>query len=261
MKLSNEMSAIVTGGASGLGRATARLLADQGVKVALFDVNDEAGEEAASEIGGVYCKCDVTDENSIQDALTKARAVNGQERILINCAGIVYGSKTIRKDRDSGAILPHDLKGYKKTIEVNLIGAFNMIALCAAGMAGLEPVTDDGGRGVIISTSSVAAEDGQMGQAAYASSKGGIASLSLPVARDLAREGIRVCAIMPGLFHTPMFDVLPDEAKQSLAASVPFPSRLGSPAEFAALVQHICENDMLNGTNIRLDGAIRLAPK
>ncbi|HQF30368.1 MAG TPA: SDR family NAD(P)-dependent oxidoreductase [Hyphomicrobiales bacterium] len=261
MQIGANTPAVVTGGASGLGAASARRLAAAGAKVALFDLNAEKGEALAAEIGGLYVPVDVTSEESVDAGLAKARAAHGQERILVNCAGIVIGRKTISRDRETGAIRPHDVAGFAKVIGVNLVGSFHMMAKCSAGMAGLEPVTTDGGRGVIVSTSSVAAEDGQMGQAAYAASKGGIMALTLPVARDLAREGIRVATIMPGLFHTPMFDGLPDDVRAALAASVPFPSRLGDPDEFGALVQHICENDMLNGVSIRLDGAVRLAPK
>lgn len=261
MKLSSDMSAIVTGGASGLGEATARMLAGEGVKVAIFDLAEERGEWVAGEIGGIYCRCDVADPHSVDQALDKARAANGQERVLVNCAGIVSGQKTAGRDRKSGSILPHDIDAFAKVVQVNLIGSFLMASRSAAGMIGLDPITKDGGRGVIVSTSSVAAEEGQIGQAAYAASKGGVAALSMPMARDLAREGIRVMAIMPGLFHTPMFDGLPKDVQAALAAGVPFPTRLGDPAEYAALVRHICENDMLNGTNIRLDGAIRLQPR
>lgn len=261
MELNNSIAAIVTGGASGLGAGTARLLASKGVKVAIFDLNRPAGEAVAAEIGGCFCDCDVTDETAIDKALEMARAAHGQERILVNCAGIVAGRKTARRNRDSGLGEAHDKATFSKVIGINLIGTFSMIAKCAAAMLSLPPLEPDGERGVIISTSSVAAQDGQIGQLAYAASKGGIAAMTLPVARDLSGDGIRACAIMPGLFHTPMFDALPDEARQALAASVPFPRRLGRPAEYAALACHIVENPMLNGENIRLDGAIRLAPR
>jgi len=261
MELNNQMSAIITGGASGLGAGTARALAAKGVKVGLLDLNGEAGTKIASEIGGSFHQCDVTDEASVDAALAAARDANGQERILVNCAGIVMGKKTARRHRDTGAPEPHDKATFEKVIQINLIGTFTTIAKCAAGMLSLKPLQPDGERGVIINTSSVAAREGQMGQLAYAASKGGIASMTLPAARDMARDGIRVCAILPGLFHTPMFDALPDEARDALAASVPFPSRLGSAAEYAALACHIVENPMLNGENIRLDGAVRLAPR
>ncbi len=256
-----DVAAIVTGAASGLGAASARRLAREGARVAVFDMNREGGERVANEIGGVFCETDVADEASVDRALARAREAHGQERVLVNCAGIVHAQRTAARKRDSNEILPHSFPGFVRTIMVNLVGSFHMAAKCAAGMMALEPVTADGGRGVIVHTSSVAAEDGQIGQIAYAASKGGIASITLPMARDLARDGIRVVSIMPGLFHTPMFDALSAEAQQALAASVPFPSRLGRPEEYAALVQHICENDMLNGCTIRLDGAIRLAPR
>jgi NAD(P)-dependent dehydrogenase (short-subunit alcohol dehydrogenase family) len=257
----NGVAAVVTGAASGLGAATARRLAGMGARVAVFDMNREQGERVTGEIGGVFCEADVSDEASVDRALGRAREAHGQERVLVNCAGIVLGAKTAARKRDSGEVVPHPVAAFTRTVMVNLVGSFVMAGRCAAGMLTLEPVTPDGGRGVIVHTSSVAAEDGQIGQIAYAASKGGIASMTLPMARDLARDGIRVVAIMPGLFHTPMFDSLPDDAREALAKSVPFPSRLGRADEYAALVQHICENDMLNGCTIRLDGAVRLAPR
>lgn len=261
MQLSKDICAIVTGGASGLGGATARELAAKGVKVAVFDLNEALGQKHAAEIGGQFFKCDVTNEASVDAALAAARGALGQERILVNCAGIAIAKRITRKNRDTGAIEPHDLASFAKVIQVNLIGTFLMTSKSAAGMQTLAPLPPDGERGVIISTASVAAEDGQIGQVAYAASKGGVLAMTLPVARDLAQSGIRVATIMPGLFHTPMFDGLPEDARNALAASVPFPSRLGSPAEYAALARHICENIMLNGVSIRLDGAIRLAPR
>ncbi|PLW76360.1 SDR family NAD(P)-dependent oxidoreductase [Cohaesibacter celericrescens] len=261
MEIKTAKAAIVTGGASGLGEATARRLAAKGAKVALFDMNVERGEKVASEIGGLFCCVDVTDEASVDAALTVARSAHGQEAILVNCAGIVAGKKTVSRDRETGVLKAHDLSLFAKVIEVNLIGTFHMISKCATGMAGQDALDDNGTRGVIVNTASVAAIDGQMGQAAYSASKGGIVGLTLPVARDLAREGIRVCAILPGLFHTPMFDSLPADVVESLGAKTPFPNRLGTGDEYAKLVQHIVENDMLNGEAIRLDGAIRLEPK
>jgi NAD(P)-dependent dehydrogenase (short-subunit alcohol dehydrogenase family) len=261
MQLGADVSAVVTGGASGLGAATARALAAKGVKVALLDLNAEAGAKVAKEIGGLYAGCDVTSEKSVDEALAKARAGHGQERILVNCAGIAIGKRIVRRVKETNAVEPHDLAGFAKVIQVNLIGTFLMLSKCAAGMLSLKPIGADGERGVMINTSSVAAQEGQMGQVAYSASKGGVASMTLPVARDLSRDGIRVCTILPGLFHTPMFDGLPDDARRALAASVPFPSRLGDPSEYAALACHICENVMLNGECIRLDGAVRLAPR
>jgi NAD(P)-dependent dehydrogenase (short-subunit alcohol dehydrogenase family) len=261
MQLGKDIAAVVTGGASGLGAATARALAAKGVKVTILDLNTDAGAKVASEIGGVYAKCDVTSEASVDAALAAGRAAHGQERILVNCAGIAVARRITRKNRDTGAIEPHDLAGFAKVIQINLIGTFLMMSKCAAGMQSLEALKPDGERGVMINTSSVAAEDGQIGQVAYSASKGGVKSMTLPVARDLAQYGIRVVAILPGLFHTPMFDGLPEDARNALAASTPFPSRLGSPTEYAALACHICENTMLNGETIRLDGAVRLAPR
>jgi NAD(P)-dependent dehydrogenase (short-subunit alcohol dehydrogenase family) len=257
----NGLAAIVTGGASGLGEATARHLASLGAKVTIFDMNAARGEAIAKEIGGAFALVDVTNESTIDEGFKIARAKHGIERITVNCAGIGPAKKTISRDKATGAIIPHDISTFTKVLQVNLIGTFMMIAKSAAGMASTTPITDDGGRGVIVNTASVAAEDGQMGQAAYAASKGGIVGLTLPVARDLAREGIRVMTIMPGLFHTPLFDTVTPEFKASLEAQVPFPSRLGKPNEYARLVQSIIENDMLNGTSIRLDGAIRMSPK
>ena len=261
MQLGKDCAAVVTGGASGLGEATARALGGKGVRVAILDLNAARGEAVAKEIGGIFASCDVTSEASVDGALAAVRKAHGQERILVNCAGIAIGRRITRKNKDTGAVETHDLAGFAKVIQVNLIGTFLMMAKSAAGMQTLAPVGPDGERGVMICTSSVAAEDGQIGQVAYAASKGGVASMTLPVARDLAQSGIRVVSIMPGLFHTPMFDGLPDDARRALAASVPFPSRLGSPAEYASLALHICENTMLNGEAIRLDGAVRLAPR
>lgn len=261
MQLDRNVSAVVTGGASGLGAATARALAAKGVKVAILDLNASAGEALASEIGGLYAQCDVTSEPSVDAALAKSRGAHGQERVLVNCAGIAIGKRTARRVKETNAVEPHDLASFSKVIQINLIGTFLMIAKSSAGMLSLEPVGPDGERGVIINTSSVAAQEGQMGQIAYAASKGGVASMTLPAARDLSRDGIRVCTILPGLFHTPMFDGLPEDARRALAASVPFPSRLGNASEYAALACHICENTMLNGECIRLDGAVRLAPR
>lgn len=261
MKLDPSMAAIVTGGASGLGEASARVLAENGVRVAILDRERERGAGVAAAIGGVFCEADVTDEASVDVALARARAAHGPERILVNCAGIAPGKRTVSKKRDTGELVAHDMATFRRTIEVNLIGTYQMIAKCAVAMAALDTVTPDGGRGVIVNTASVAAQDGQIGQAAYAASKGGVVGLTLPVARDLAGFGIRVATIMPGLFHTPMFESVPDEFRQALEASVPFPSRLGRPHEYAMLVRAIVENDMLNGEAIRLDGALRMQPR
>ncbi len=261
MKLDSSLSAVVTGGASGLGEATARMLAAHGVKVALLDLNAERGEAVAREIGGLFCSCDVTSDASVDEALAKASAAHGVARIVVNCAGIAPGRRVVSKKRDTGELVAHDMATFEKAVAINLVGTFRVIAKSAAVLAALEPVTADGGRGVVICTASVAAEDGQIGQAAYSASKAGVAGMTLPIARDLAALGIRIVTIMPGLFETPMFAGLPEEAKASLAVAVPHPSRLGKPEEYAALARSIIENDMLNGTAIRLDGALRMAPK
>ena len=261
MKLDTSVAAIVTGGASGLGEATARMLARHGVRVAILDMQAARGAAVAQEIGGVFCQADVTSEASVDAALAAARAAHGIERILVNCAGVAPARRTLAKKRDSSELMAHDLATFQRAIQINLVGTFLMIAKSAMAMVTLAPLNVDGARGVMINTASVAAEDGQIGQAAYAASKGGVVALTLPVARDLAGFGIRVVTILPGLFETPMFDAIPEEARRALAVSVPFPSRLGRPDEYAALVASICENDMLNGTTIRLDGAVRLAPK
>jgi NAD(P)-dependent dehydrogenase (short-subunit alcohol dehydrogenase family) len=261
MKLDESVAAIVTGGASGLGEATVRMLAAHGARVALLDMNAERGRAVAQEIGATFCEANVADEASVDAALAQARAANGVERILVNCAGIAPGKRTVAKKRETGELIAHDVATFRRTIEVNLIGTYQMVAKSAAAMAGLDPVTPDGGRGVIVCTASVAAQDGQIGQAAYAASKGGVLGLTLPVARDLSGFGIRVMTIMPGLFHTPMFESVPEEFRKALEAGVPFPSRLGRPEEYAGLVRAIIDNDMLNGEAIRLDGALRMQPK
>jgi len=261
MQLNDAISAVVTGGASGLGAATAAILAGQGVKVALLDVNEAAGESHAKAIGGRFFRCDVTDTASIEAALAGAAEAHGAARIAVNCAGIAIGKRSVRRDRDTGAIIAHDNASFERVIAINLIGTFSVMTRAAAAMMALPPLDESGERGVIVTTASVAAEDGQIGQVAYSASKGGVAAMTLPVARDLAKDGIRVVAIMPGLFETPMFAELPDDAKRALAANVPFPPRLGRPDEYAMLVKQICENQMLNGSAIRLDGAIRLPPR
>ena len=261
MQVDENISAVITGGASGLGEATARELSKRGIKCALFDLNVEKGEAVASEINGTFCEVNVTEEESVVKGFEKARKENGQERILINCAGTGIAIKTASRDKKTGEIVPHPLDPFNLIIQINLVGTFRCIAHSAAGMMSLDPVTDDGGRGAVVNTASVAAQDGQIGQAAYSASKGGIVGMTLPVARDLSREGIRVNTILPGLFDTPLFSGAPDELKQSLGAQIPFPSRLGYPEEYAALARHLCENEMMNGECIRLDGAIRMAPR
>ena len=244
---------IVTGGASGLGEGTARMLAANGAQVVVADLQTDRGEQVAASIGGRFVKCDVSQEADGQAAVAAALAL-GPLFGLVNCAGIAPAVKTVGKD---GA---HPLAVFSKTITVNLIGSFNMIRLAAEAMAKNAPEAT-GERGVLISTASVAAYDGQMGQAAYAASKGGVVGMTLPIARDLARNGIRNMTIAPGIFGTPMLFGMPKEVQDALAAGVPFPSRLGTPEDYAKLVKHIIENEMLNGEVIRLDGAIRLAPK
>ena len=244
---------IVTGGASGLGEGSARMLAEAGGKVVIADLQAEQGEAIAKEIGGAFVRCDVSDEAQGQAVVNQATSM-GKLMGLINCAGIAPGEKTVGKN---GA---HRLDVFVKTISVNLIGSFNMIRLAADAMCRNEPEST-GERGVLISTASVAAYDGQIGQAAYSASKGGIVGMTLPIARDLARSGIRNMTIAPGIFGTPMMFGMPQSVQDSLAASVPFPSRLGTPTDYAKLARHIIENEMLNGEVIRLDGAIRLAPK
>jgi len=260
MKLDHTISAIVTGAASGLGEASARALAEHGVKVAIFDLNVDAGEALAKAIGGVFCPCDVSAEASVAAAFNSARKAHGQERILINCAGLLYAAKTASRDRESGEIKHFPLDAFARVIDVNLTGSFRCIAKSAQGMLTLDPL-EDGERGAIINTASIAAQDGQIGQAAYAASKGGISALTLPLARDLMNDGIRVNGILPGIFNTPMMARAPENVRQSLAASIPFPKRLGHPQEFAALALAIIENPYLNGENIRLDGAIRMPPR
>ena len=247
-------AAIVTGGGSGLGGATARMLAGAGAKVAIFDVNQQTADQTAAEIGGLAVQCDVADSASTEAAIAKAAAAHGPARILINCAGIGTAKRIIGKEG------PMPLADYERIIRVNLIGTFNTMRLAAAAMATLDPLAD-GERGVIISTASVAAFEGQIGQAAYASSKGGVVSLVMPAAREFAQFGIRVNAIAPGIFLTPMLMGLTPQAQESLAASLPFPKKLGDPAQFAALVRHLIENSYINGEVIRIDAALRMAPR
>lgn len=248
------MAAVITGGASGLGEATARELASAGAKVAILDLNEDLGQKLAKELGGVFAKCNVADEASVVAAFETAKAAHGPARILVNCAGIGIAAKTTSKGE------PHAFDMFQRVISVNLIGTFNCIRIAATEMAAQDP-TENGDRGVIVNTASVAAFDGQIGQAAYSASKGGVVGMTLPIARDLMNDGIRVCTIAPGLFGTPMLQSLPDNVKEALAATVPFPKRLGDPAEYGQLARHICENQMLNGETIRLDGAIRMAPR
>lgn len=261
MKIDDSIAAIVTGGASGLGAATVRTLRKRGAKVAIFDLDADRGEAFAQDIGAVFCKVDITNQDSLDQAFAKARASNGQERILVNCAGIATGEKTAYRDKDTGAAVAHRLASFAKTIQINLIGTFACIARTAAGLLDSEPLNSDGERGAIVNTASVAAEDGQIGQAAYAASKAGVKGMTLPIARDLMNDGIRVNTILPGILATPMLAGLPQNVQDSLAATVPFPKRLGEPDEFAALAVFLIENAYLNGAAIRLDGALRMAPR
>ncbi|MBX3567140.1 MAG: SDR family NAD(P)-dependent oxidoreductase [Rhizobiaceae bacterium] len=253
MKIDGQ-TAIVTGAGSGLGEATARGLAAAGAKVAVLDLNAARAEAVAASIGGLGLACDVSDADSAAGALAQAASRLGRPRILVNCAGIAVGSRTVGRDG------PHPLDLFNRVIQVNLVGTFNMIRLFAAAASDLDPL-EGGERGVIVNTASVAAFDGQIGQAAYAASKAGVAGMTLPLARDLSRAGIRVVTIAPGIFRTPMMAGMPQEVQDSLGAAVPFPPRLGEPAEYASLALHIVSNQMLNGETIRLDGAIRMAPK
>ena len=248
------LSALVTGGASGLGGATARALADQGARVTIFDLNEEAGQAHARAIDGLFVKTNVADDESVANAIAAAEAAHGVARVLVNCAGVAPAIKTVGREN-----LPHSLDAFRKTVEVNLIGTFNVISKFAARLAQAEPLGEE--RGVIVNTASVAAYDGQIGQAAYAASKGGVVGMTLPIARDLAQHRIRVVTIAPGIFLTPMLMGLPQAAQDSLGTQVPHPSRLGKPEEYALMVKSIIENPMLNGETIRLDGAIRMAPR
>ena len=254
MNLEN-VAVVVTGGGSGMGAATASTLSNRGARVALLDLDGEAVKEVAAKIGGLGLAVDVSDEASVQQALDTVERDLGIPRVVVSCAGIAPASRIVGREE------PHALELFQQVINVNLVGTFNVLRLAAAKMTGLEPASKSGQRGVIINTASVAAFEGQIGQAAYASSKGGVVALTLPAARELARFGIRVMTIAPGLIGTPMLLNMPDDVQASLATQVPFPQRFGEPEEFAELVSHIIDNEMLNGDVIRLDGAIRLAPK
>ena len=247
--------AIVTGGASGLGAATAERLAADGLKVALFDLNEEAGRVHAEKIGGHYIRVDVSDPASVSAGIEEVIQALTMPRVLVNCAGIGGAAKTVSRG------VPHDPDLFEKVIRVNLLGSFNCASQFAAKAVAAEPIDKDGARGVIVNTASVAAFDGQVGQLAYSASKGGIVGMTLPMARDLADKGVRVCTIAPGLFLTPLLHELPEDVQASLGAQVPFPSRLGDPDEYADMVSQITRNPMLNGEVIRLDGAIRMAPR
>ena len=261
MKLMPGISAVVTGGASGLGEATARRLAGHGVRVALLDLDRARGEALALELGGVFCAVDVSSSTSVQAGFAEARAAIGQERILVNCAGVGSGkARTVSRDRETGEILEHSIESFERIIQVNLVGTFRCITQSAAGMLTLPPL-EDGDRGVIVNTASVAAEEGQIGQVGYSASKAGVVGMTLTIARDLAREAIRVNTILPGLFDTPMFARASAELKARLGATVPFPARLGFPEEFAQLAETLITCGYLNGEDVRLDGAVRMAPR
>ncbi len=252
MDLNSSISAVVTGGASGLGEATARMYAAKGVKVGIFDLDEARGQALANQLDGAFAKVDVSDLASVEAGFESVRDANGQERILVNCAGVGTPGKTISKG------VPMESSFFEKVLKINLLGTFHCASRSALGMVAADPLTQDGERGVIINTASVAAFDGQIGQIAYSASKAGVVGMTLPMARDLSRDGVRVVTIAPGLFKTPMMAALPQEAQDSLGAQVPFPARLGHPSEFAQLATQIAENSMMNGETIRLDGSIRL---
>ncbi|MGW8202261.1 SDR family NAD(P)-dependent oxidoreductase [Sphingomonas bisphenolicum] len=260
MKLDKNVAAVVTGAASGLGAATARALGAAGVKVAIFDLNSAVGLELAKEIDGIFCEVNVADAQSVSDGFVKARAAHGQERILVNCAGVGGPAKTVSRSRNDGSIKEYPMENFSRIIEVNLLGTFRCITKAAAGMMTLDPL-DNGERGAIVNTASVAAEDGQIGQVAYAASKAAIVGMTLPIARDLSSEGIRINTILPGIFETPLLGRLPDNIKNALHASVPFPKRMGTAVEYAHLALAMLENSYLNGEDVRLDGAIRMSPR
>ena len=260
MKLDGNVSAIVTGASKGLGEATAVRLASFGVRVAVFDLDVTAGEALAHRIKGLFCHADVTCDESLDNAFLKARQKHGQERVLINCAGIVHAHKTATRDRITGATRSYPMAEFERVIQVNLLGTFRCLAKSAAGMLTLDRLPT-GERGAIVNTASVSADDGQMGQAAYSASKAGVAGMTLPIARDFASEGIRVNAIKPGIFDTPMLRAGPESVRRALESSVPFPTRAGDPDEYAHLVEFLLTNKYMNGECVRLDGAIRMSPK
>jgi NAD(P)-dependent dehydrogenase (short-subunit alcohol dehydrogenase family) len=256
----NGVAAVVTGAASGLGEATARELARRGAKVAIFDRDSARGEQVANDVGGIFCEVDVTSDQAVKAAFDKARTAHGQERILVNCAGVANAAKTVARDKETKAAKFYPMQQFELAIQINLIGTFRCIANAAFGMVDLKPLVD-GEKGVIINTASVAAEDGQIGQAAYSASKGGVLAMALPIARDLMNEGIRVNTILPGVFKTPMVAMMPPNVQDALGAQVPFPKRLGQPQEYAALACFLIENVYMNAAAVRLDGGIRMAPR
>ncbi len=256
----NNQSAVVTGGASGLGEATARALAQRGARVAIFDRDRERGEKVAGELGGIFCEVDVTSDDKVAAGFARAREAHGQERILINCAGVANAAKTVGRDKETKAARGYPIAQFELAIQINLIGTFRCIAHSALGMVDLEPLAD-GEKGAIVNTASVAAEDGQIGQAAYSASKGGVLAMALPIARDLMNEGVRVNTILPGVFKTPMVAMMPPNVQDALGAQVPFPKRLGQAEEYARLAVFIVENPYMNAASVRLDGGIRMAPR
>jgi NAD(P)-dependent dehydrogenase (short-subunit alcohol dehydrogenase family) len=256
----NGVAAVVTGAASGLGEATARELARRGAKVAVLDRDAQRGEQVAGEIGGIFCEVDVTSDEKVRSAFEKARTAHGQERILVNCAGVANAAKTVARDKETKAAKFYPLQQFELAIQINLIGTFRCVANAALGMVDLDPLAD-GEKGVIINTASVAAEDGQIGQAAYSASKGGVLAMALPIARDLMNEGVRVNTILPGVFKTPMVAMMPPNVQDALGAQVPFPKRLGQAEEYARLACFLIENVYMNAAAVRLDGGIRMAPR
>jgi len=256
----NGVAAVVTGAASGLGEATARELAKRGARVAIFDRDRERGEKVASETGGIFCEVDVTSDEKVVAAFAKAREAHGQERILVNCAGVANAAKTVGRDKETKAAKAYPMQQFELAIQINLIGSFRCIANAALGMVDLDPL-EDGEKGVIINTASVAAEDGQIGQAAYSASKGGVLAMTLPIARDLMNDGVRVNTILPGVFKTPMVAMMPENVQDALGAQVPFPKRLGQSEEYARLALFLIENVYMNAASVRLDGGIRMAPR
>ena len=256
----NGIAAVVTGAASGLGEATARALAARGAKVAVFDRDADRGEKVATEIGGLFCAVDVTSDEKVAAAFAMARDAHGQERVLVNCAGVANAAKTVGRDKETKAAKRYPMQQFELAIQINLIGTFRCVANSAFGMVDLEPLAD-GERGVIINTASVAAEDGQIGQAAYSASKGGVLAMALPIARDLMNDGVRVNTILPGVFKTPMVAIMPENVQDALGAQVPFPKRLGQAEEYARLACFMVENPYLNAAAVRLDGGIRMAPR
>ena len=256
----NGVAAVVTGAASGLGEATARELGKRGAKVAVFDRDADRGTKIAGEIGGIFCEVDVMLDEKVTAAFARAREAHGQERILVNCAGVANAAKTVARDKETKTAKFYPMQQFELAIQINLVGTFRCIANSALGMVDLEPLAD-GEKGVIVNTASVAAEDGQIGQAAYSASKGGVMAMTLPIARDLMNEGVRVNTILPGVFKTPMVAMMPPNVQDALGAQVPFPKRLGKPEEYAQLACFLIENPYMNAAAVRLDGGIRMAPR